>query len=125
MTKANLCKPTDKINIIPFLSPHHPYIDVGYVTTNVRYVTLVEDSIDNAQTQITRDTELCMLMVRLSIFKTESTKRTHNMVVGGNSFMTLTDSFPYASFHRLVQTCPVQCSPLVHGKLIEPICATP
>jgi hypothetical protein len=53
------------IFLFPFPSPH-PSIDTGYVTTNVRYVTLVEDSIQNAQDQISRDTELCVLMVRLS-----------------------------------------------------------
>lgn len=39
---------------------------VGYVTTNVRYVTLVEDSIQNTQVLKSRDSELCMLMVRSS-----------------------------------------------------------
>jgi hypothetical protein len=53
--------------VFPFLTPYNPRIDVGYVTTNVRYITLVEDSIIDAQTQITRDTELCVLMVRKGI----------------------------------------------------------
>ena len=41
---------------------------IGYVTTNVRYVTLVEDSIvpENVQLQTSRDNEICVLMVRLS-----------------------------------------------------------
>ncbi|KAL3772201.1 hypothetical protein ACHAW5_009348 [Stephanodiscus triporus] len=44
----------------------------GYVTTNVRYVTLVEDSIQNAQDQISRDAELCVLMSNAHRLYTES-----------------------------------------------------
>ena len=36
----------------------------GYVTTNTRYITLVEDSIENVQSLKSRDSELCVLMVR-------------------------------------------------------------
>ena len=38
---------------------------IGYVSTNTRYVVLVEDSIapENIQVQKSRDHELCLLMV--------------------------------------------------------------
>lgn len=44
---------------------------VGYITTNTRYVALVEDSrIDNAQLLKARDGELCVLMVCLFLLNT-------------------------------------------------------
>ena len=44
---------------------------VGYITTNTRYVALVEDSrIDNAQLLKARDGELCVLMVCLVLLNT-------------------------------------------------------
>ena len=35
----------------------------GYITTNTRYITLVEDSIENTQVLKARESELCVLMV--------------------------------------------------------------
>ena len=35
----------------------------GYITTNTRYTTLVEDSIENTQVLKARESELCVLMV--------------------------------------------------------------
>jgi hypothetical protein len=48
-------------------SPWHARIATGYVTTNARYVTLVQDSIapEHVQLQTSRDNEICVLMVRL------------------------------------------------------------
>jgi len=46
----------------------------GYVTTNARYVTLVEDSIapENAQLQKSRDNEMCLLMANAHRLYTET-----------------------------------------------------
>ncbi|KAL7530137.1 hypothetical protein ACHAWF_003261 [Thalassiosira exigua] len=46
----------------------------GYVTTNAKYVTLVEDSIapENIQMQKKRDNEICMLMANIHRLYTES-----------------------------------------------------
>mmetsp|Transcript_15266 Transcript_15266/g.27751 ORF Transcript_15266/g.27751 Transcript_15266/m.27751 type:complete len:190 (-) Transcript_15266:319-888(-) len=46
----------------------------GYVTTNVRYVTLVEDSIapENVQLQTSRDNEICVLMANVHRLYTET-----------------------------------------------------
>ena len=38
-------------------------ISKGYITTNTRYITLVEDSIENTQVLKARESELCVLMV--------------------------------------------------------------
>lgn len=42
----------------------------GYVTTNVFYIVIVEDTIapDDKENQLSRDRELCMLMVYLIVF---------------------------------------------------------
>jgi hypothetical protein len=42
----------------------------GYVTTNVFYIVMVEDTIvpDDKENQLSRDRELCMLMVCLIVF---------------------------------------------------------
>mmetsp|Transcript_10930 Transcript_10930/g.16644 ORF Transcript_10930/g.16644 Transcript_10930/m.16644 type:complete len:188 (+) Transcript_10930:97-660(+) len=46
----------------------------GYVTTNAKYVTLVEDSIppENVQFQKSRDNEICVLMANVHRLYTES-----------------------------------------------------
>mmetsp|Transcript_16105 Transcript_16105/g.38654 ORF Transcript_16105/g.38654 Transcript_16105/m.38654 type:complete len:191 (-) Transcript_16105:378-950(-) len=44
----------------------------GYVTTNTRYIALIEDSIENIQLQKARNSELCVLMANAHRFYTES-----------------------------------------------------
>lgn len=46
----------------------------GYVTTNAKYVTLVEDSIapENVQLQTSRDNEICVLMANVHRLYTEN-----------------------------------------------------
>lgn len=89
---------------------------LGYVTTNMQYITLVEDSMENVQILKSRDSELCVLMVR-------SSSSTIYMIHS----MTPTECNPdYLApvLHILVSVSSlrlVEYPSLVHRKLAQPI----
>ena len=77
-----------------------PHYCTGYVTTNEKYVLLLEDSIESTQLQKARDNETCILMVCICISSC------------GISDCKINNT-PYFSL--------VQYSPPVYGKLTESI----
>ena len=71
-------------------------VDAGYVTTNARYITLVEDSIapEKEQLQKARDGEVCTLMVRQK--KAPSCARLMHSLIFLSS-----KTIPQANVHKL------------------------
>ena len=74
----------------------------GYITTNTRYITLVEDSIENTHVLKARESELCVLMVsycRICLYTSLDKQATNQLTTQNTNTHTFVSL--QANIHRV------------------------